>query len=115
MELELTEEQQQLCQTVREFAEREIAPHVREWDQGAVFPGEIIRQLGELGFLGIPFPESYGGAGLGYAEQALAIQELARVDPSVALTVAAHSSLCTNHIFQSGTAEQRQKYMPELA
>ena len=115
MELELTEEQQQLRQTVREFAEKEIAPHVREWDQGAVFPAEIIRQLGELGFLGIPFPEQYGGAGLGYAEQALAIQELARVDGSVALTVSAHSSLCANHIFQSGTSEQRRKYIPDLA
>ncbi|MBI1956239.1 MAG: acyl-CoA dehydrogenase [Acidobacteria bacterium] len=115
MELELTEEQQQLRQTVREFAEKEIAPHVREWDQGAVFPAEIIRQLGELGVLGIPFPEEYGGAGLGYVEQALAIQELARVDGSVALIVSAHSSLCANHIFQKGTEEQRRKYIPDLA
>ncbi|MBI4461036.1 MAG: acyl-CoA dehydrogenase [Acidobacteria bacterium] len=115
MELELTEEQHQLRQTIREFAEKEIAPRVREWDQNAVFPAEVIRRLGDLGILGITVPEQYGGAGLGYAEQSLAIQELARVDGSIALIVAAHSSLCASHISQSGTEEQCRKYLPELA
>ena len=100
---------------VREFAENEIAPHSREWDQHAAFPSELIGKLGELGLMGIIFPEEYGGAGLGYIEYATAIHELARVDGAVALTVAAHTSLCTNHIFQSGTEEQRKKYVPSLA
>jgi hypothetical protein len=100
---------------VREFAEREIAPHVREWDQKATFPSEIIRQLGALGILGTIFPEEFGGAGLGYVEFSTAVQELARVDASIALTVSAHCSLCTNHIFQSGSEEQRRRYVPLLA
>ena len=115
MELELTTEQKQLRDMVREFAQNEIAPHTREWDQNAALPIELIGKLGELGLMGIIFPEEYGGAGLGYIEYATAIQELARVDGAVALTVAAHTSLCTNHIFQSGTGEQRKKYVPSLA
>lgn len=115
LEFEFTEEQRQLRHTVREFAEREILPHVKEWDEQCRFPRELIPQLGELGLLGIVFPEQYGGAGLGHVEQAIAIQELARVDGSIALSVSAHSSLCSNHIFQSGTEEQRKKYLPGLA
>ena len=115
MELELTGEQRQVRRMVREFAEAEIAPHVKEWDEGSVFPAEIIARLGALGVMGIIFPEPYGGGGLGYVEYVTAIEELARVDASVALTVAAHCSLCTNHIFQSGTEEQRRKYVPALA
>ena len=115
MELELTGEQGQVRHSVREFAENEIAPHVKEWDQNAIFPTEIIPRLSALGLLGIIFPEPYGGGGLGYVEYVTAIEELARVDGSVALTVAAHTSLCTNHIFLSGTEAQRQKYVPSLA
>ena len=115
MEFELTEEQRELRHTVRDFAEGEILPHVKEWDEQSSFPRELIGKLGSLGILGILIPEKYGGAGLGYVEQALAIQELARVDGSIALAVAAHSSLCSNHIFQSGTEEQRTRYLPELA
>ena len=115
MELELTGEQRQVRRMVREFAETEIAPHVKEWDEGSVFPAEVIARLGALGVMGIIFPEPYGGGGLGYVEYLTAIEELARVDASVALTVAAHCSLCTNHIFQSGTEEQRRKYVPALA
>ena len=100
---------------MREFAENEIAPHVKEWDQSATFPAEIVRRLGELGLMGIIFPEKYGGGGMGYVEYATAVEELARVDASVALIVAAHTSLCTNHIFLHGTEEQRQKYVPGLA
>jgi len=115
LELELTGEQGQVRHAVREFAESEIAPHVKEWDQNAIFPTEIIPRLSALGLLGIIFPEQYGGGGLGYVEYVTAIEELARVDGSIALTVAAHTSLCTNHIFLSGTEAQRQKYVPSLA
>ncbi|HWP84740.1 MAG TPA: acyl-CoA dehydrogenase [Terriglobia bacterium] len=115
MELALSEEQRQLRKAVREFAEREILPHVREWEEAAAFPRDLIPRLGELGVLGIVFPESLGGTGLGYVELTLAVQELARVDPAVALAVSAHSSLATNHIFQSGTEQQRRKYIPDLA
>ena len=110
----LTPEQLQLRDSVREFALHEIAPHTKEWDQHSTFPLELIPKLGELGLMGMIFPEEYGGAGLGYVEYATAIQELARVDGAVALIVAAHNSLCTNHIFQSGTEEQRKKYLPGL-
>lgn len=115
MELALTVEQRQLRQTVREFAEREILSHVLDWDEAAGFPRELIGKLGELGVLGILIPEALGGAGLGYVEMTLAIQELARVDASIALTVSAHSSLCANHILQSGSDELRRKYLPDLA
>ena len=110
----LTPEQIQLRNTVREFARHEIAPHAKEWDQHATFPVELIAKLGELGLMGMIFPEEYGGAGLGYVEYTTVIQELASVDGAVALIVAAHNSLCTNHIFQSGTEEQRRKYLPAL-
>jgi alkylation response protein AidB-like acyl-CoA dehydrogenase len=115
MDWQLTDEQRALKETVREFAEKEILPHVREWDEQARFHAELIPQMGELGVLGIVIPEQYGGAGLGYVEQVLAMEELARVDPAVALTVAGHSSLCSNHILQSGSEEQRTRYLPELA
>jgi alkylation response protein AidB-like acyl-CoA dehydrogenase len=114
LELRLTEEQEQLRNMVREFAANEIAPHVREWDEHSTFPVELIEKLGRLGLMGIIFPEEYGGAGLGYVEYSTAIQELARVDGAVALIVAAHNSLCTNHIFQSGTEAQRKKFLPDL-
>jgi alkylation response protein AidB-like acyl-CoA dehydrogenase len=115
VDFSLTEEQQQLRRTVREFAEAEIAPHVMEWDEASRFPDEIIPKLAEMGLLGVIFPEEYGGAGWGYIEYAIAIEELARVDGSVALIVAAHNSLCTNHIFKFGTEEQKRKYVVPLA
>ncbi len=115
MDFSLTDEQQQLRRTIREFAESEIGPHVMEWDEASHFPAEILSELAEMGLLGAIFPEKYGGAGLGYIEYVIAIEELARVDGSVGLTVAAHNSLCTNHIFKFGTEEQRQKYVTPLA
>jgi alkylation response protein AidB-like acyl-CoA dehydrogenase len=115
VDFSLTDEQQQLQRTVRDFAQSEIAPHVMEWDEASRFPAELIPKLAELGLLGILFPEKYGGAGLGYIEYAIAIEELARVDGSVALIVAAHNSLCTNHIYKFGTEAQRQKYVVPLA
>jgi len=115
VDFSLTDEQQQLQRTVRDFAQSEIAPYVMEWDEASRFPAELIPKLAELGLLGIIFPENYGGAGLGYIEYAIAIEELARVDGSVALIVAAHNSLCTNHIYKFGTEAQRQKYVLPLA
>src|SRR5215210_5496684 len=115
MEFELSEEQQQVKWSVREFAEAEIAPHVMEWDEAQHFPVELIPKLAELGLMGVIFPEEYGGAGMGYIEYATIIEELSRVDGSVGLSVAAHNSLCSNHIFSFGTEEQKQKYLAPLA
>src|SRR3989475_2610931 len=115
MDFELTEEQMQMKMSVREFAESEIAAHVMEWDETQHFPVELQPKLGELGLLGMLFPEEYGGAGLGYVEYATAIEELSRVDGSVGISVAAHNSLCSNHIYQYGTEAQKQKDLAPLA
>ena len=115
MDFQFTEEQQQLRKSVREFAEQEIAPHVMEWDESARFPIEIVKELGRLGLMGIIFPAEYGGAGMGYVEYVTAIEELSRVDGSVGIIVAAHTSLCSNHIFIAGSEEQKRKYIPKLA
>jgi len=111
----LTEEQEQLRRMVREFAEAEIRPHVLEWDEAAAFPPDLLPKLAELGLMGAAFPEEYGGAGFGYLGYCLVIEELARVDPSVAITVAAHHGLCTSHIYLFGTEEQRRRYVVPLA
>ena len=115
MDFSFTDEQEQLRRTVRSFAEQEIAPHVMEWDEVSQFPLELIPKLAELGLLGVIFPEKYGGAGLGYAEYAIVIEELARVDGSIGLIVAAHNSLCCNHIYKFGSESQKQKYLVPLA
>jgi alkylation response protein AidB-like acyl-CoA dehydrogenase len=115
MDLELTAEQEQLRKSVREFAEAEIRPHVALWDETQQFPREAIRKGAELGLLGAIFPEDLGGAGLSYIDYAIIIEELARVDPAVGLIVAAHNSLCTNHIYVAGTGEQKRRYIPKLA
>jgi alkylation response protein AidB-like acyl-CoA dehydrogenase len=111
----LTEEQRQLQSAVRAFAEGEIAPHVSEWDEKSEFPHEVVKKLGEMGLLGVIFPEELGGAGMGYVEYVLAIEELSRVDGSVGIIVAAHNSLCTNHIMLGGNDEQRKRWIPKLA
>jgi alkylation response protein AidB-like acyl-CoA dehydrogenase len=110
-----TDEQNHLRKSVREFAEGEIAPHVMEWDERSHFPLELLPRLAEMGLLGVIFPEEYGGAGLGYIEYATAIEELSRVDGSIGLTVAAHNSLCTNHIYKFADEEQKRKYLTPLA
>ena len=115
MDFTFSEEHQHLRKSVREFAEGEIAPHVMEWDEAAHFPTEILPKLGEMGLMGVIFPEEYGGAGMGYVEYATVIEELARVDGSVGLFVAAHNSLCSNHIYKFGTEEQKKKYLVPLA
>jgi alkylation response protein AidB-like acyl-CoA dehydrogenase len=110
-----TDEQKHLRKSVREFAEGEIAPHVMEWDESSHFPAEILPKLAEMGLMGVIFPEEYGGAGLGYVEYATVIEELARVDGSVGLFVAAHNSLCSNHIYKFGSEEQKRKHLVPLA
>ena len=115
MNFSLTDEQTQLRRSIREFAEGEIAPHVLEWDEASHFPVEIMPKLAEMGLLGVIFPEQYGGAGLGYIEYVIAIEELSRVDGSVGIIVAAHNSLCSNHIFKFGSEAQKQKYLVPLA
>ena len=111
----LTGEQEQLRKEVRAFAEREMGPHVSEWDEGGVFPTEVVKKLGEMGLMGVIFPETLGGAGMGYVEYVLAVEELSRVDGSVGIIVASHNSLCTNHIMLAGNDEQRQRWVSKLA
>jgi alkylation response protein AidB-like acyl-CoA dehydrogenase len=115
VDFHFTDEQNQLRRSIREFAEGEILPHAMEWDEVSHFPIEIMPKLAEMGLLGIIFPEEYGGAGLGYIEYVIAIEELSRVDGSVGIIVAAHNSLCSNHIFKFGSEAQKQKYLSPLA
>ena len=110
-----TETQAEIRRAVREFAATEILPHASRWDEEETFPGETVRQLGELGFLGPIFPEQYGGAGFSYTEYAVLVEELARADASVAITVAAHVSLAANHIYEQGTEEQKARFLAPLA
>lgn len=112
---DLTENQIIIRDTVKDFAEKNIRPVIMDYDEAQKFPMEIMKQLGELGFLGILVPEEFGGAGLGYVEYALIIEELSKVDPSIGLSVAAHNGLCTNHINLFGNPEQKKKYLPDLA
>ncbi|HEY0789116.1 MAG TPA: acyl-CoA dehydrogenase [Thermoanaerobaculia bacterium] len=114
MDFRFSDEQEQIRQMVREFAETEMRPHVMEWDEAQIFPKDVIKKLGELGMLGIIFPEEYGGAGLSYVDYVNVIEELGVVDSSVALTVAAHNSLCTGHIALAGNEEQKKKWLPKL-
>ena len=111
----LTAEQEQLRQAVRAFAEKEIAPHVMEWDEAGVFPKDVVKKLGEMGLMGVIFPEKFGGSGMGYVEYVLAVGELSRVDGSVGIIVASHNSLCTNHIMIAGNDAQRTKWVTRLA
>ncbi len=115
MEFKFTEEQEMTRNMVRDFAENEIAPHVSEWDKKHEFPHDIVKKLGELGLLGVVFPPEYGGAGLSYIDYVIVLEELSRIDPSIGLTVAAHVSLCSNHIYLAGTEEQKKKYLTPLA
>jgi alkylation response protein AidB-like acyl-CoA dehydrogenase len=103
-----------IIQTLRDFCEAEIRPHVMRWDEAQEFPREVFRKLGELGFLGAIFPEEYGGAALSYMDYAAIVEEISAFDPSVALSLAAHNSLGSNHLYQFGTDAQRRRYMPKL-
>src|SRR5438309_2821190 len=115
MDFRPSEEQDLLRRSVREFAETEIRPHVREWDQEQHFPRELVPKLAALGLLGIQFPEQYGGAGMTALDYCICIEELARVDPGVALSVAAHNGLCSSHIWLFANETQKQAYLVPLA
>jgi alkylation response protein AidB-like acyl-CoA dehydrogenase len=115
MEFAYTQDQVELRKHVRDFAEAEIGPHVLVWDEAQTFPLAVVKQLGQLGYMGAVFPEDLGGSGLGYIEYSIIIEELSRVDASVGLIVAAHTSLCSNHIYLAGTEEQHRRYIPKLA
>jgi alkylation response protein AidB-like acyl-CoA dehydrogenase len=115
MDLRLTEDQELLRRSVREFAQREIGPYVREWDEAQEFPRELISRLAELGLMGIQFPEEYGGAAMSPVDYCICIEELARVDPSVCLSIAAHNGLGSAHIAAFGTEEQKRTYLVPLA
>jgi alkylation response protein AidB-like acyl-CoA dehydrogenase len=115
MDFELNEEQQQIKRSIREFAEAELRPHVLEWDESQHFPIELLPKFAELGIMGVLFPEEYGGAGMGYIEYATIIEELARVDPSISLSIAAHNSLGAGHIYIGASEQQKQKYLIPMA
>jgi len=115
LDFSLSEEQQLLKKTVREFAEAEIGPHAREWDEKQEFPREVFKKLGELGLMGVVWPAQYGGSGMSTLDYAIVMEELARVDAGVALSVAAHNSLSSGHIFLAGSEEQKKKYLTPLA
>src|SRR5690242_9994758 len=115
MDFGFTEEHHQLRKTIRAFTEAEMLPHVMEWDESQQFPVAIFRKLGDLGVLGAVFPEELGGSGYSYVDYSILVEELARVDPSIALSIAAHVSLCANHIFLAGDDAQRRNYIPKLA
>ena len=115
MEFKYSEELVEIKRTVREFAEKEIRPHVKEWDEKQIFPGDVLKKLADLGFMGVLIPHEYGGAGLGYLEYVTIVEELSRVDGSVGISVAAHNSLCTGHIYNFGNDAQRSKFVVPLA
>ncbi len=115
MNFDYTETQQMVATAAKDFAEQYIRPHVMEWDESQTFPVEVFKKAGELGFMGVLVPETYGGSGLGYHEYIAILDEISKVDPSIGLSVAAHNSLCTNHILSFGNEEQKQKWLPKLA
>ncbi len=115
MNFELNENQLMISQMIRDFAEKEIKPYMKKWDDDEIFPVDTMKKLGDLGLLGIFIPENYGGSGFSYFEYATALMELGKVCGGLGLSVAAHNSLCTGHIYYHGTEEQKKKYLPKLA
>jgi len=115
MDFNHNENQKLIAQMIKSFAEKEIVPFMKEWDEKQHFPVEVFKKLGELGLMGVLVPEEYGGSGFGYEEYVTAIEHLSKVDPSIGLSMAAHNSLCTGHILQFGNEEQKKKYLPKLA
>ncbi|WP_289665426.1 acyl-CoA dehydrogenase family protein [Flavobacterium panacagri] len=115
MNFEYNETQLMITQSIKDFAEKNIRPYIMEWDESQIFPIPLFKKLGEMGFMGVLVPEEYGGSGLGYHEYVTIIEEISKVDPSIGLSVAAHNSLCTNHILTFGNEEQKKKWLPKLA
>ena len=115
MDLNYTENQKIILETIKEFSKREIIPFMNEWDEKQIFPLELFKKIGELGMMGVLVPEEYGGAGFSYDEYVTIISEISKVCGSIGLSVAAHNSLCTGHILKFGNEEQKKKYLPKLA
>lgn len=114
MEAVATENQTMIAQMVRDFGAQHIKPNMMKWDESQEFPIDVFRKLGELGLMGVLVPTQYGGSGFGYMEYVTAIVELSKIDGSIGLSMAAHNSLCTGHILQHASEEQKQKYLPKL-
>ena len=115
MDFNYNENQKLIAEMIRSFSVKEINPNIKLWDDNQIFPINVFKKLGKLGLMGVLVPQKYGGSGFGYAEYVTAIEELAKVDPSIGLSMAAHNSLCTGHILQFGNEEQKKKYLPKLA
>jgi alkylation response protein AidB-like acyl-CoA dehydrogenase len=115
MNFDYNETQLMIAQSIKDFADKNIRPYIMEWDEAQIFPIPLFKKLGEMGFMGVLVPEEYGGSGLGYHEYITIIEEISKVDPSIGLSVAAHNSLCTNHILTFGNEEQKKKWLPKLA
>lgn len=115
MNFDYNETQLMIAQSIKDFAEKNIRPNIMEWDEAQIFPVSLFKKLGEMGFMGVLVPEEFGGSGLGYHEYITVIEEISKVDPSIGLSVAAHNSLCTNHILTFGNEEQKKKWLPKLA
>jgi alkylation response protein AidB-like acyl-CoA dehydrogenase len=115
MNFNYSENQQMIADMIKTFGAKEISPFVKEWDDNQTFPVEVFKKLGDLGLMGVLVPQEYGGSGFGYEEYVTAIEQLSILDPSVGLSMAAHNSLCTGHILQFGSEEQKKKYLPKLA
>lgn len=115
MNFDYNETQSMIAQSIKDFAEKNIRPYIMEWDEAQVFPISLFKKLGEMGFMGVLVPEEYGGSGLGYHEYVTIVEEISKVDPSIGLSVAAHNSLCTNHILTFGNEGQKKKWLPKLA
>jgi len=115
MNFDYSETQAMIAESIRDFAEQHIRPHIMEWDESQHFPVDLFKKLGEMGYMGVLVPEEYGGSGLGYHEYITVVEEISKVDPSIGLSVAAHNSLCTNHILTFGNEEQKKKWLPKLA
>lgn len=115
MNFDYNETQAMIAQSIRDFAEQNIRPHIMEWDEAQIFPVDLFKKLGEMGFMGVLVPEELGGSGLGYHEYITIVEEISKVDSSIGLSVAAHNSLCTNHILTFGNDEQKKRWIPKLA
>jgi alkylation response protein AidB-like acyl-CoA dehydrogenase len=115
MNFEISETQKLIAQSIRDFAKQHITPFMMDWDENQTFPIDLFHKLGEMGYMGVLVPEEYGGTGLGYHEYITVIEEISKVDSSIGLSLAAHNSLCTNHILEFASHEQKQKWLPKLA
>ena len=115
MDFNYNENQIMIADMIKQFGKENITPFIRDWDDGQIFPLDVFKKLGDLGLMGVLVPTEYGGSGFSYTEYVTAIEQLAILDPSIALSMAAHNSLCTGHILQFGNEDQKKKWLPKLA